>query len=247
MTPRPPLDVTANLPALLLGLRWLYDTEQPATATQNPRGQHLHTPAGRTLHFIPAGTAGHALLVIVADALEAAPNGHPAANTLSPGELAAFADLLEDLGEPVLSTYNGYPGTTAALALSRPAHPTLLAAVTRFTDRPHLHHLDDACFCFWYLGQTEGTVGLAELSQHAHAYRSETTALTAAARNYLTTSGPAPNAQGPSRVARQRRRHSIRRTSHDGPTTQRSDRTCHRNPPSSGQRNCPDSPRKEQS
>jgi hypothetical protein len=237
MTPPPSLDVTANLPALLLGLRWLYDTEQPATAVQNPRGQHLHTPAGRTLTFIPAGTARHALLVITADTTENTLIGQPSDNSLSPGELTAFADLLEDLGEPVLSTYNGYPGTTAALALIRPAHSTLLAAVARFTDRPHPHRPDEACQCPWYLDQGARPVGLAELRHHAHAYRSETTALTAAARDYLTAGGSAPNAQGHSGVVRHRRR----------PTEQRSDRTCLQNPLSSGQRNCPGSRRTEQS
>lgn len=210
MTPPPSLDVTASLPALLLGLRWLYDTEQPATAVQNPHGQHLHTPAGRTLTFIPAGTAGHALLVITADTTENTPDGQPSVNSLSPGEVAAFADLLEDLGEPVLSTYNGYPGTTAALALSRPAHPTLLAAVTRFTDRPHPHRPDDACQCPWYMDQAARPVRLADLRHHAHAYRSETTALTAAASDYLATGVTAPNPKGHRRFVRHRCRPLIR-------------------------------------
>lgn len=209
MTPPPPLDVTANLPALLLGLRWLYDTEQPATAVQNPHGQHLHTPAGRTLTFIPAGTAGHALLVITADT-DNTPDGQPSANSLSPGEVAAFADLLEDLGEPVLSTYNGYPGATAALALSRPAHPTLLAAVTRFTDQPHPHRTDETCQCPFCLDQVGGVVGLAELRQHTHAYRVETATLSAAASDYLATGVAAPNPKGHRRFVRHRCRPFVR-------------------------------------
>lgn len=187
----PALDITANLPALLIGLRWLYDTEQPTHARQARHGQHLSTPAGRTLHFIPCGTAGHVLIVIKAD--------EPA--TLAPGELAAFADLLDDLGETVLSTYNGYPGTTAALALARPAHPTLRAAVARFADQPRPSLPE----------QTAHTIGLRELQQHALSHPIDTTALTAAAHDYLAWTTDARNIKSHQHITHPRCRYRIGR------------------------------------
>ncbi|MCX8565078.1 hypothetical protein OS122_29785 [Mycolicibacterium mucogenicum] len=199
-------DVTANLPAVLLGLRWLYDTEQPATAVQDPNGQHLRTPAQRTVHFIPAGAGGHVLIVIQADPDK--PDQHTP-EALAPGELAAFADLIEDLGETVLSTYNGYPGSTAALALARPAHPTLLTAVARFTDGPHTHDLYEPCQCPWYLQHATHTVGLRELRQQAQARAIDTTALTAAARDCLRSATPNRKAKGRRHIAGPRSRHLI--------------------------------------
>ncbi|KAB7754422.1 Uncharacterised protein [Mycobacteroides abscessus subsp. abscessus] len=187
----PALDITANLPALLIGLRWLYDTEQPTHARQDPHGQHLPTPAGRTLHFIPSGTAGHVLIVIEA--------AKPA--SLAPGELAAFADLLDDLGETVLSTYNGYPGTTAALALARPAHPTLRAAVARFADQTRP----------WLPEQTAPTIGLRELQQHALSHPIDTTALTAAAHHYLAWTTDARNNKSHQHITHPRCRYRIGR------------------------------------
>lgn len=199
-------DVTANLPALLLGLRWLYDTEQPATAVQDPHGQHLHTPAQRTVHFIPAGARGHALIII--EATPDKPDQHTS-ETLAPGELTAFADLIEDLGETVLSTYNGYPGPSAVLALARPAHPTLLTAVARFTDGPHTHDLHEPCQCRWYLQPVTHIVGLHELRQQAQAHAMDTTALTAAARDCLRAATPTRKAKGRRHIAGPRSRHLI--------------------------------------
>ncbi len=204
MRPTAP-DVTANLPALLLGLRWLYDTEQPATAVQDPHGQHLHTPAKRTMHFIPSGTSGHVLIVI--EAAPDKPDQHTTSGTLAPGELAAFADLIEDLGETVVSTYNGYPGSIAVLALARPAHPTLLTAVARFTDRPHPHDLQQPCRCPWYLQHATNTVGLHELHRQAQAHAMDTTALAAAARDCLQPATPTRKAKGHRHFSGPRCRH----------------------------------------
>lgn len=204
-------DVTANLPALLLGLRWLYDTSQPATAVQDPRGQHLHTPAARTVYFIPSGASGHVLIIIEANPDKPDLDGHHIGRTLAPGELAAFADLIEDLGETVISTYNGYPGSIAALALARPAHPTLLAAVTRFSDGHHPHELHEPCQCHWYLEYAAHTIGLNELRQQAQAQAMDTTALAAAVRDRLRAATPTRKANSHRHIAGPRCRHLITR------------------------------------
>lgn len=119
------VDVTAHLPALLVGLRWLFDTEQPVGAIQCPAGDSLPSAAGRAFRFIPSDHDGRAALGvavttgIVGDAID----GH---------EVADLIDLLDGMGEEVLAVNSVAAGSFYVLTLARAAHPTLRSAVVRY-------------------------------------------------------------------------------------------------------------------
>jgi hypothetical protein len=123
--PQSALDVTAHLPVLLVGLRWLFDTEQPEGAVQCPAGDCLPSVGGRGFRFIPLGRDGHAALgiAVTTGVTGDAIGGH---------ELAAFIDLLEGMGEEVLAIDAVAGSTFCTLTLNRTAHPTLLDAVARY-------------------------------------------------------------------------------------------------------------------
>lgn len=53
-----PVEATAQLPLLLIGLRWLLDTEQPAGALICPHGQTLSSVGNRRLRFSAEGFDG---------------------------------------------------------------------------------------------------------------------------------------------------------------------------------------------
>jgi hypothetical protein len=114
-------DVTAHLPVLLLGLKWLYDTPQPPGAIQDPGGDTLISAGARVLTFVPSGPGGGGALRI--DTTEPQ-------NPITATELAAFADLLDGMGEDVVSISADAAGNLCALA--RPVHPTLRAAAARY-------------------------------------------------------------------------------------------------------------------
>jgi len=141
----------ANADVLEAGLRWLYDTEQPAGAILQHHGASLPGDGNRRFRFIPAG-AQHRVVVIVDVAdVQWEERGGRAANPLRPGELDELTGGLAALGAEVVETWNGYPGVTGSLALARPAHPTLLAALDRYhrgcPDHPSRSVF---CDCGWY-------------------------------------------------------------------------------------------------
>ena len=117
--------VTAHLPVLLVGLRWLFDTEQPAGAVQCPAGDSLPSPGGRAFRFIPADRDGRAALGI-------AVTTGTAGDAIGGHEAADFIDLLEGMGEEVLAINSVAAGSFYVLTLARPAHPTLRSAVVRY-------------------------------------------------------------------------------------------------------------------
>lgn len=117
--------VTAHLPVLLIGLRWLFDTEQPAGAVQCPAGDSLSSVGGRAFRFIPADRDGRAALgIAVATGI--------AGDAIGGHEAADFIDLLEGMGEEVLAVNSVAAGSFYVLTLARPAHPTLRSAVVRY-------------------------------------------------------------------------------------------------------------------
>ncbi len=116
--------VTAHLPVLLVGLRWLFDTEQPAGAVQCPAGDSLPSVGGRAFRFIPADRDGRAALGI-------AVTTGIAGDAIGGHEAADFIDLLEGMGEEVLAINSVAAGSFYVLTLARPAHPTLRSAVVR--------------------------------------------------------------------------------------------------------------------
>ncbi|BDB44645.1 hypothetical protein MKCMC460_50070 [Mycobacterium sp. 20KCMC460] len=70
-----PVEATAHLPLLLIGLRWLLDTEQPAAALICPHGQTMSSVGNRRLRFAPEGFDGRPAVVIEVDDAD----GNPAA------------------------------------------------------------------------------------------------------------------------------------------------------------------------
>lgn len=122
------VDVAVHLPVLLVGLRWLCDTEQPAGAVQCPAGDSLPSVRGRGFRFVPSDRSGHAVVGI-------AVTSGAAGDVIDGHELAGFIDLLEGAGEEVVSVEVIAAGSYCTLRLARAAHPTLLSAVDRHRAR----------------------------------------------------------------------------------------------------------------
>ncbi|CAM5706176.1 hypothetical protein MAUB1S_11610 [Mycolicibacterium aubagnense] len=112
-----------HLPELLIGLRWFFDTVQPDGAMVSAGGQVIRS-GRRTFRFRPVDWQGHAVIDIV---------GSAGAGDPSPrAELEAYAQALDDMGEDVVASWIGRRGQVRSIALARPAHPTLRAAVERY-------------------------------------------------------------------------------------------------------------------
>lgn len=161
------VDVMPHLPMLLIGLRWLFDTTQPDMALQQHHGQQIGSVDNRTLRFIPSGWNGHAIVVVDVTHVDYGQPHQPPRNPLAPGELAAFADLLDGMGEDVAATWNGHPAITGSLALATPAHPSLLAAVSRYTAGCQRQGGDRFCPCDWYVHGHRHIVSIQDLHQQA--------------------------------------------------------------------------------
>lgn len=115
--------VTRHLPELLVGLRWLFDTVQPDSAMVSAGGQAVRS-GRRTLRFRPMDWQGHAVIEIVGPAVAGDPSPR--------AELEAYAQALDDMGEDVIASWIGRRGQVRSIALARPVHPTLKAAVDRY-------------------------------------------------------------------------------------------------------------------
>lgn len=173
-------DMTKHLPTILVGLRWLYDTEQPATAIHHQHGAQLASVDDRIVGFCPSGWNGHVVISLTATAPGRRaqrrrwlslryPNAMRPPHVLAPGELEAFAALLSDLGEEVVSTWSGYPGRTGSVALARPAHASLRAAVARDRAGCPEHGHADLCDCDWSRAGRRDVVTVREVLEQAHA------------------------------------------------------------------------------
>lgn len=174
-------DVTKHLPSVLVGLRWLYDTEQPATAIHHPLGAQLASVDDRVLGFCPSGWNGHVVVSLTATTPPGrraqyrrwwslrGPHAMRPQRFLAPGELEAFGELLSDLGEEVLSTWSGYPGRSGSVALARPAHASLLAAVARDQAGCPEHGPAALCECDWSRAGRRDVVTVREVLEQAHA------------------------------------------------------------------------------
>lgn len=135
--------------ALDLGLRWIFDTDQPDDAHQQHHGDKLAVDVNRTYAFVPWGA--HNLPVVVVDVarVEWTNDGRGEkipANPLEPGELEALTAELERRGYTVRSTWNGHPGITGSVGLVRPAHPGQVASVERYV-RGCQEHPARSVFC----------------------------------------------------------------------------------------------------
>ncbi len=134
---RPEHLVTRHLPELLVGLRWLFDTAQPDGAMVSAGGQVVRS-GRRTLRFRPQDWQGHAVIEIVGPAVA----GDPSPRV----ELEAYVQALDDMGEDVVASWIGRRGQVRSIALARPVHPTLRAAVDRYV-AGCLEHPGQQCAC----------------------------------------------------------------------------------------------------
>lgn len=128
----PQLAMTPFLPTITAGLRWVYETEQPGDAVLQHHGLSLPVVENRRFSFCPTGWAEHVVIVVSVAKVELGGPYEPPRNPLAPDELVAVTAALADLGADVVKTWNGHPSITGSLALTRPAHPSLVAAVKRY-------------------------------------------------------------------------------------------------------------------
>lgn len=148
--------MSARANILRAGLAWLYDTEQPGDAVLQHHG--LGVPGGtvdnRSFTFVPVGWRRHVVVVVNVVKVEWGEQyGEGPRNPLGRDELTEITAELARLGAEVVTTWNGHPGVTGSLALSRPAHPTLGVAVDRYL-KGCPTHLTTLCgsgwSCTWY-------------------------------------------------------------------------------------------------
>jgi hypothetical protein len=121
-------------PTLASGLVWLYETEQPCAALVQPQGIALPVVGDRRFVFVPdVGGQGAAVGVHVAtEAHRDGPDGGPR-EVLTGEELADIAAALKGAHRGVHTRVVFTAGAVSGhVRLSVPAHPSLLAAVTRY-------------------------------------------------------------------------------------------------------------------
>lgn len=144
---------------LAAGLRWLYQTEQPEDAILQHHGVTLvgdrsrSFPAinrARLMGFAPAAADGSVVVWTEVAGNDYDDRAEPL-HRLLPEELEVMTRMIESLGETVARTWNGHPAPTGSLALERPAHPTLAAAVKRYNQGCSDHPAKGVfCQCDWY-------------------------------------------------------------------------------------------------
>ncbi|MFM9777066.1 hypothetical protein [Streptomyces scabiei] len=133
------------------GLGWLYDTVQPDDAHQQHHGITLHLPeANRWYGFCPDGAQHRPVVsvdVLKVEWIDNGPNRLPTpANPLDRDEMRDLVAELRRRGFESFGTWNGHPGTSGSVGLTRKAHPTLVAAVERY-HRGCTAHPERSVFC----------------------------------------------------------------------------------------------------
>jgi hypothetical protein len=141
-TPTPPPAETllpSRSTALQAGLAHLYTTRQPDDAIADHGGEQILTQGDRRYWFVPRGhrglvhNGGPIVVVNVANPVYEGIHGvdRRLTNPLAPGELDGLADAIRSLGYEVTGTWNGLY-ETGSVGLAKPAHPSLLDALSRY-------------------------------------------------------------------------------------------------------------------
>lgn len=153
--------VEALTPALVSGLRWLFDVEQPATALVRAEGIALPPLLGRRLIFVPGSDRDAAAVIVQTVATP------PTAELLGDDEISALAAEAEHLTSAAVAVQRPTEASHAVrIQLSRLAHRSLRAAVARFRAGCPIHH-QPACGhtrgpeapCQWYARGAQALIG----------------------------------------------------------------------------------------
>lgn len=160
-------EALTHLPLLLIGLEWLYGTEQPAQAIAHPDGEYLPSGAHRVLQFIP-GSTGYGVI-----RFSATPESvvGPAPRPISRDELTALVTLFDDMNEVIVTTSLALDGSAAHLLLARPIHRSLLAAVKRYHAERRIHRRCNSRDCTTMSGGRRRLIGVGQLLVRARARR----------------------------------------------------------------------------
>lgn len=146
-------DIQFDHDVLRAGLAWLFETEQPDGAILQHHGLIHDAEGDRRYCFVPEGAWNRPVVVIdIADPKWSGPmTNRTLLNPLAPTELEQFAEAIAALGYPTAGTWNGHPGPSGSVSLSRTAHPSLLAAVNRYRAGCPAHPARRVfCDCGWY-------------------------------------------------------------------------------------------------
>lgn len=131
--------------AVIHGLAWLYEIEQPPGALVDHHGITVRVvDEARMLHFIPEGSGFAPVIVLGVDTFLP---GHTSAR-LNMGELDALAQWCRFIRTDVAKTWNGQ-GESGSIGLVRTAHPSLLTAVEKYRAGCTTHNRSVFCDCGW--------------------------------------------------------------------------------------------------
>ena len=123
------------------GLRWLHDTPQPPTAVIDCRGAAARmASANRVIRFVPLGWAWKASIVVDVAHVHWGAGMGPPLNPMPSSEIIALAAALHRCGANIDDIRCSTTALCATVALTRPAHCTLRAAVRRFMGGCPTHH-----------------------------------------------------------------------------------------------------------
>ncbi|GAB4914499.1 hypothetical protein MAHJHV34_49250 [Mycobacterium avium subsp. hominissuis] len=134
-----PLLPTTGDDLLTEGLHWLHDTPQPASAIIDSRGAAALTPRNRIIRWVPLAWGWKASIIVDVAHVDWGLSGGPL-NPMPGSEILALAVELHHRGADIIDIRCRTTGLTATIALARPAHPTLRAAVRRYMQGCPLHH-----------------------------------------------------------------------------------------------------------
>lgn len=128
-----PMLTDAQQQMLSLGLDWLHETRQPDGALVHPMGVQSPVADGRRFGFIVSSyrSATAVMIAVAAPDYVMVGGNNELTNPLKPGELAALATHLEQIGYKVSGTWNGYL-EHGSVALAMEAHHTLKKAALQY-------------------------------------------------------------------------------------------------------------------